>query len=485
MFPKVVLSILFALAAITNFLSGALAASPAPGGFTLEQALSYPFVSDIAGAPSGSAIAWARTVKGVRNIWYAAGPGFAPRQVTSYTADDGQELTQLTFAPDGRTLVYVRGGDHDANWPAEGGLAPNPAGSTEQPRVTIWSASLTGGAPVRLAEGDAPAISSRGQLAYIKDGQVWTAPLAPGARDANKAERLFFDRGKDGDLRWSPDGAHLAFVSDRGDHAFIGVWSGRDRPLVYLAPSTGQDSSPRWSPDGTRIAFIRQPGDGGPPQPLLVDTPQPFSIWVVDAAGGPARAVWRGPKTLAGSFPDVEGGANLVWAAGDTLVFLAELDNWPHLYAVPAGGGEARLLTPGAFMVEHLALSRDRRFMIYDANTGAAPDDDDRRHLFKVPVDGAAEPAPLTAGESLEWRPVTAGEDLVAFITAGPRAPPAVALVGLNGAERRAVTAPALEDAYPADALIAPRSVSWTAPDGQTLHGQLFQRPGGARPSRA
>ena len=29
------------------------------------------------------------------------------------------------------------------------------------------------------------------------------------------------------------------------------------------------------------------------------------------------------------------------------------------------------LLTPGAFMVEHVALSRDRKFMIYDANTGS------------------------------------------------------------------------------------------------------------------
>ena len=217
-------------------LPGAPRAAPSPSGFTFEQALSYPFVSELAGAPSGSAIAWARTVRGVRTIWYAAGPGFAPRQVTSYAADDGQELTQLTFAPDGRTLVYVRGGDHDANWPAEGGLAPNPAGSTEQPQVTIWSASLAGGAPVKLAEGDAPALSPRGQLAYIKDGQVWTAPLDPGEKDAAKPERLFFDRGKDGDLRWSPDGTRLAFVSDRGDHAFIGVCRAGTGPWSIWRP---------------------------------------------------------------------------------------------------------------------------------------------------------------------------------------------------------------------------------------------------------
>ena len=459
--------------------SAAAGQSAAPGAFTLQQALSYPFVSEIAGAPDGSAIAWARTVKGVRNIWLAAGPAFAPRQVTPYTADDGQEVTQLTFAPGGRALVYVRGGDHDANWPAQGGLAPDPAAGVEQPLVTIWSASLTGGAPVKLAEGDAPAISATGRLAYIKDGQVWTAPLDPAAKGAAKPERLFFDRGKDEDLRWSPDGARLAFVSGRGDHAFIGVYAGKDQPILYFAPSTGRDASPRWSPDGSRVAFTREPGEGGPPRPLLTETPAPWAIWVADVASGAAHEVWRSPRTLEGSFPEVENGANLAWGAGDQLVFLAEMDNWPHLYAVPAAGGAARLLTPGAFMVEHMALSGDRRFVIYDANTGAAADDADRRHLFKVGFDGSA-PAPLTAGDSLDWSPATAGESDVAFITAGPRAPPAVAVVGLDGAGRRTLDAPGLATAFPADALIAPRLVSWTAPDGLVVHGQLFQRSDGA-----
>ena len=29
-----------------------------------------------------------------------------------------------------------------------------------------------------------------------------------------------------------------------------------------------------------------------------------------------------------------------MWAAGDRLVFLADLDNWPHLYSIPASGGQ-------------------------------------------------------------------------------------------------------------------------------------------------
>src|ERR1700745_3800199 len=90
--------------------------------FTLSQILYYPYASELAAAEHGDVIAWVRNVDGVRNIWMARGPGFAPLQLTQYTADDGQELTQLTFSPDGTRLVFVRGGDNDSNSPAGGNL---------------------------------------------------------------------------------------------------------------------------------------------------------------------------------------------------------------------------------------------------------------------------------------------------------------------------------------------------------------------------
>ncbi|WP_201281490.1 hypothetical protein, partial [Staphylococcus aureus] len=129
-------------------------------------------------------------------MWTAAGPDFKPVQATQFTADDGQELTNLALSPDGSSLVFVRGGDHDSNWPAKGDLQPDPTSTPEEPKLTLWLADPTGAKPaVKLTEGDAPALSKHGVLAYVKNGQVWTSTL-----DGKEARRLFFDRSQDGEL---------------------------------------------------------------------------------------------------------------------------------------------------------------------------------------------------------------------------------------------------------------------------------------------
>ena len=443
--------------------------------FTVAEALDYPYAGELISAEHADLIAWVRNLQGVRNVWIARGPDYVPMQMTHNMEDDGQEITQLTFTADAGHLLYVRGGDHDANWPAEGNLEPDPASSTEKPETTIWSVAIAGGVPVKIAEGDAPAISSRGQLAFTREDHVWTAALD----GQGKAERLFFDRGKDSELRWSPDGSRLAFVSNRGDHAFIGIYTSREHPLSYLAPSTGNDSSPRWSPDGSRIAFVRQPGTGGAPEPLLKDVPHPWSIWVARVADGIGRSVWDSPDTLAGSFPEVAEGANLNWAAGDRLVFMAYLDDWPHLYSIAASGGTPLLLTPGAFMVEHVTQTRDRRYMVFDANSGKTRDDGDRRHLFKSAVDqpGASE---LTSGESLEWGPVSTISDHIAYICAGAQQPPVIGVLSLSGKPRPAQIGKDLPADFPLAAFVTPRSVTFKAADGLVAHGQLFEHTGTA-----
>ena len=445
----------------------------AADSFSVADALAYPFTVGLVSAEHADRIAWVRDVKGVRNVWAAEGPDFTPRQVTQFTADDGQELTQLTFSPDGKTLVFVRGGDHDGNWPAAGNLSPDPALSADEPKVTLWLADPAGAKPAaKIVEGDAPAISSKGELAYLKDGVVWTAKL-----DGTGAKKLFFDRGKDSELTWSPDGTKLAFSSLRdGDHAFVGLYSGADQPIEWLAPSTGIDREPVWSPDGRSVAFTRQPGRGGAPQSLLEHQPRPWAIWTADVATGVGKRVWKSGEDLHGSYPDVAGQANLAWSPTGKLVFLSEADNWPHLYSIPAAGGEAKLLTPGAFMVEHIAMGRDGKSVIYSANTGKEPDDNQRRHLYRVSIDGGA-PVALSSGAALEWSPAALSSG-VAFIGADAKNPPVVDVMAANGAGRRQLAGQAPPAEFAGAKFVVPRKVSWKAPDGLTIEGQLFQAPG-------
>ncbi len=457
-----------ALTALFSLLAGALAQAET---FTMAQALHYPFESEVVAAEHAPVVAWVRNLAGVRSIWFAAGPGFSPRQVTRFSKDDGRELTQPTFSPDGRWLTFVRGGDHDANWPATGNLPPDPDSATGAPDVAIWAAAIPGGEAVRLAEGDGPAVSARGVLAYLKDGQVWTSTLD----GKGKPERLFFDRGHDSQLSWSPDGSALAFRSDRGDHGFIGVYKSKDAPLAWLAPSTNSDTSPRWSPDGKRVAFVRMQGDGGQPEPWLSEVPRPWSIWTADVATGEGRKIWNSPATPEGSFPDVAGGANLLWAEGDRLVFLAELDGWEHLYRVSAEGGAPALLTPGPFMVEDVGLSADGRLVIYSANAGPAAGDTERRHLFKVAVAGSP-PLELTKGETSEWRPAPVSGGQVAFVEASPQSAPAIALMSSDGSDHRTLDDGGAPSDFPGAAFVTPRSVAFKAADGVTVHGQLFER---------
>lgn len=450
----------------------ALGVAPAVAAETaIEKTLAFPFSSDLKAAERADRVAWIRLVKGVRNVWVASGPDWIPRQVTQFTEDDGVELTQPTFSPDGATLLFVRGGDHDGNWEAP--VLPNPTSSPVAPKVEIWKADPTGKTPAsKLVDGDGPSISARGQIAYLVRGEVWT--VGPDGKDAH---RLFYDRGHDGSIAWSPDGSRLAFVSNRDDHSFIGVYADQRTPILWLAPSTGLDGDPVWSPNGRRVAFTRRPGAGGPPASLLKEEPQPWAIWTADVATGAAERVWKSAGTLRGSYPDVVNGANLRWAGDDRLTFLYQIDNWQHLYVVPISGGEARLLTPGPFMVEHTAATRDGRTLVYSANTGQTAYDGERRHLFKVSVDGGA-PKPLTSGEGLEWSPAVTA-DAVAFIGADARRPPAVERVSLSTGRRDRLGDADAESYAPATPFVIPRDVTWTAPDGLTIHGQLFETSGG------
>lgn len=437
-----------------------ISAATAQERFTLEQIMSSPFPTGLVAAPVGGKVAWVFNARGARNIWMAEAPDFVARRLTGYKGDDGQGISALQWTPDGSAIVYVRGGA-----PNRRGEFPNPWSLADGVGRGIWIIAATGGEPRLLSEGASPVISpAADRVAFLKDGQIWSVPLAGG-----EAAVLIKTRGVSGSLRWSPDGAQLAFVSNRGDHSFVGVYELATERVRWLDPSVDRDSDPVWSPDGRRIAFIRIPANSdvfpfGPRR-----SGEPWSIHVVDVRDGGSRAIWTADPGDGSVFRGVVASNQLFWTAGDRIVFPWEKDGWTHLYSLPANGGTATLLTPGDFEVEYVTLDHDRSRLIYNSNQ----DDEDRRHLWSVPA-GGGRPTALTRGDGIEWSPApTADGEALAFLRSDARGPARPALRDGSGGIRD-LAPETMADDFPSAALIEPVAVTFPAADGMTIPGQLL-----------
>jgi WD40-like Beta Propeller Repeat len=165
-----------------------------------------------------------------------------------------------------------------------------------------------------------PWSSDGSRIAAVGNGEIYLVPAQGGL-----ASNLTRNPAPDMEPQWSPDGTHLAFVSERDGNQEVYVVAADGSAPLDLSAAPGRDWSPRWSPDGTRIAFVSD-RDGNP------------EIYLVAPDGSGLTNVTQ--NSAADSVP--------VWSPdGARLAFVSLRNGIEQLFLIDRDGSNLVPLTPG------------------------------------------------------------------------------------------------------------------------------------------
>ena len=428
--------------------------------YTIQDILSAPFPTGLTLSPSGKRVAWVFSENGVRNIWIAEAPRFKGKALTNNNQDIGQDLSSLIFLPKEDKLIFVRGSS-----PNRKGEIPNPTSLSSWPKQEICLLDIRKNKIYVLDEGSSPSLSPNGKiLSYLKKGQVWCLEI----NNQKEKGKEFQIRGSASSLRWSSDSKKLAFVSNRGDHSFIGVYNFNDKKITYLSPSLEKDTSPVWSKDNNRIAYIKTPNEKN----ILPFEERreglPWSIHIANSSTGEAKEIWKAKEGMGSVFRSVSAKNQIFWTADDHIIFPYEKEGFTHLYSVKTTGQDEKLLTPGSFEVQFVSMSQNDLDIYFSSNQN----DIDRQHIWMTNSQ-MTNPDQLTSGLGVEWSPTADNNGNLFVLASSYNLPAHPYKVNKNGT-LNSLAPKAIPKSFPKNILRKPEQIVFESSNGIKIHNQLF-----------
>ena len=192
------------------------------------------------------------------------------------------------------------------------------------PGLSFTAGSKSSAAVLTLEPGNYTAIVE-GKNGTSGIALVEVLSLDSSGADGSGVRRLTNNSADDWHPAWSPDGARIAFVSDRDGNDEIYVMNADGSGVRRLTNNSANDRYwyPAWSPDGARIAFTSS-RDGNE------------DIYVMNADGS-------GVRRLTNNFADDWVPA---WSPdGTRIAFGSERDGNDEIYVMNADGSGVRRLT--------------------------------------------------------------------------------------------------------------------------------------------
>lgn len=428
----------------------------------IEDYISPAFPSNLIANHAGSAVAWVFNDKGVRNIYLGKPQNEQYQVLTTFTMDDGVEITSLQFAPNDDVIYFVKGNTVNTK-----GEPANPAQLQTSTEQNIYALTIANKEIKKIAKGSGFAISPDGKLlVFAQGGKAWKVNLTT---TQYIVEPLFMARGGISGLHFNKMGNYISFISNRDEHAFIGIYIIESNSVKYLDPSTYVDSDPVWNTEGTQIAFVRRPFIR---HEVLFDpklsSQQPWQLKVCDVLTGKAATLFTADlgKGSVWSKDLPAGDITLAWTKNNTIVFPWEKTGWMHLYSIGIENKKVKELTPGNGEVETMRLLGDQETIMYVTNIG----DSNRRHIWSVNSNGD-NPILVTPGKGIDYNPVTLQNGAIAYLSASATMP--AWPYYKNGTAQKMIASDKFPKNFPTN-LVTPTTILIKATDAKLAPAQLF-----------